>query len=159
MMKPRPSTAYHEAGHAVVALSLGVPFLFVTVKETDDYLGVMRHPEGYSEVLANSQYEEFGDEAYKAAAMVSIAGYAAECIYSGSPGDFMDDCYEHDRSSFIDLVMRLGMDTERIGLRIAAETRALLESRWPEVELVAATLLERQTLTAQEVENLLGGNA
>jgi hypothetical protein len=36
-------TAYHEAGHAIAALQLGLPFRYVTVVAKDDYLGCVLH--------------------------------------------------------------------------------------------------------------------
>ena len=42
-MQRRRETAYHEAGHAVVAYLIGLKFLAVTIQATDDALGCVRY--------------------------------------------------------------------------------------------------------------------
>jgi hypothetical protein len=44
-MDERTATAYHEAGHAVAALLLGVGFKSVSIVETEDTLGRLLHSE------------------------------------------------------------------------------------------------------------------
>jgi ATP-dependent Zn protease len=42
--KREEATAYHEAGHAVIAVAVRRPFRYVTISPSEDALGHVLHP-------------------------------------------------------------------------------------------------------------------
>src|ERR1700722_13727258 len=78
-------TAIHEAGHAVVALAVGVPLAEATIVPEGDFLGHVFAPSG-------ARYWQDGDdgclrELVEADCIVSLAGGVAERLLLPAPFD------------------------------------------------------------------------
>ena len=140
----RECTAYHEAGHAVMAWTFGLEFERVSIVPTEEWSGVVSvNTEGLS---------EFDEEVLGALALTTLAGEVAAEIHTGTPIDWGKWLGQMgtDVEGYKDLALRLGwyeMDGNVTDLQPPmvdreAEVRSLMVERWAAVEALAAALLQ-----------------
>ena len=129
------ATAYHEAGHVVVGVVLGL----VCVRAT------MAGEYGQTAFVASPSRSTWA--ALRGQILVLMAGGEAEreCCPLGCGGD-LDDLLE---------IRRMVGEAELLELepRLRRETRKLVRRHRDAIERVAAALLERGTLTADAIES------
>lgn len=140
------ATAYHEAGHAVVALALGRPVEQVTIVPDRAYLGLC----------------EFGKAAFRPSEdwlereiLIALGGLAAEARFTG---DYAWDAAHHD----CQYVRRLAEEragerrAERLERRLLAKAEHLLadEGHWRAVELIAEALLKTRVISGRTARHL-----
>lgn len=141
----RRSTAYHEAGHAVVALALGIPFSYVTVIRRGDSLGHI----SLGDLERHQATVGWSDQEIRArASIVFAAGAEAERI-AGIPSGG----WSGDKAS----VTRLAIHPERLWAFSGVAAAELLLLRWEMVEAVAEQLLARRVLTENHVATVALG--
>jgi ATP-dependent Zn protease len=139
-------TAYHEAGHAVLALALGRPVQRVSIMPNDDHLGRC----------------EFGKSVFRPSEdwlereiLISLGGIAAEARLTGNyawDAAARDQQYVHSLA-----VQRAGeRQAERLQRRLLAKAEHLLhqEGHWRAVELIAAELLRRRRISGRAATHL-----
>jgi hypothetical protein len=140
-----PATAYHEAGHAVVALALGRPVHRVSVLPNRDRLGQC----------------EFGKAVFRPSedwvereVMISLGGLAAEARHTGTYG-----WAEAERD--LRYTRRLLSETseraaERLERRLLKKVENLLadDEHWQAVELIAAELLAHGVISGRAARHL-----
>jgi hypothetical protein len=152
----REATAYHEAGHFVMAYLLrlwgwGQPQVRrVTIPRNGEVKGLCRsyRTPSFRPDVDESPRTELR---LQGEIMAFFAGTTAESRYRG--------CRTargagHDRTIIADLVSRIaaGPDEERACLRwLSLRTERLVAAHWPTVELVAQALLARGTLTGKQL--------
>jgi len=166
-------TAYHEAGHAVVAVRLGCRFEYVTIIADPDEgsAGHLKHlaedqesrrhqmtTEEWHASLALPEAErmrlfEEEEQRHLDAITVSIAGIAASARWHGDDWETMADellydQYDGDYAAVESLYS--GLDDE--GKERAYQ---MVSDDWGAVEAVAHALMERKTLTEDEVKELV----
>lgn len=139
-------TAYHEAGHAVVALALGRPVHGVSVLPKRKYLGVCEYRKGTFRPSEDWLERE---------ALMALGGIAAEARHTGIYA------WEHavrDRQHVRGLaVQRVGeRQAERLERRLLAKVEHLLgkEGNWRAVELIARELVLRGEISGRAVRHL-----
>jgi hypothetical protein len=151
----RRHAAYHESGHVIADLVLGYRFTFVTIKpdESGEYEGqVYGSTRGRARDLA----------------VVQLAGIVASARMTGcdpweDPPRFDDDSADiATAGNFVDnwaafLSKTYGESSVREQLWAEAEqrTRLLIDQNWKPVEVIAAALLERETLSCNDVIGIL----
>jgi ATP-dependent Zn protease len=142
-------TAIHEAGHAVVALRLGLVFDHVTTVPDD-------HAETDG-ALHWTELQSAGDLeiAATADAIVLLAGPFAEArlIESTLHEVLAGDAAGEDREA----LATLGLDDDEF-VAASRDALALVEQDWPAIERVADALLEYETLDFDEVEALVAAD-
>ena len=145
--------AYHEAGHAVAAVFLHQRIRDVTIRESRNYSGRCR--------LANKRRRDSTDEAF-AAIKIRYAGELAlkrlaprsSRQWHVSSGPFGGD---RDRDVIIDLALT---QTDVAGVPLLLkwlehETENLVDARWEKICAVAEALLNRKTLSGDEVREII----
>lgn len=143
---PDPATAYHEAGHAVVALALERPIQQVSIIPKQQFLGICKFQKGVSRSC---------DDLVEREVMIALAGLAAEARHTGT----------YDRiGAGRDLrivrefaIMRVGeRQVERFERRMLAKTENLLadDAIWAAIELIAAELLKQGTMSGRAAAHL-----
>lgn len=145
----REAIAYHETGHAVAMIALGVKVLDVTIDRPDGQLGgCTRHVPGLPP--NNGQ-----------GIVISLAGPVAQlrrCPGSWLPDEYSPLSDDAKANKVIAYIAKVdGGDAKK--MRAAAEQKAarLVADHWPEIERVAETLLKRGTLTGDQIMELLPG--
>jgi ATP-dependent Zn protease len=139
-------TAYHEAGHAVVALSLGTPIQRVSILPNGQRLGQC----------------EFGKAVFRPSEdwlehqiLIALGGIAAEARHTGN---YAWEGAVHDRRHVRRLaVQRAGeRRAERLERRLLAKVENLLanEGYWQAVELIAAELLRCGSISGRTARHL-----
>jgi ATP-dependent Zn protease len=140
------ATAYHEAGHAVVALALGRPVHRVSVLPDRVRLGQCEFRKGLVRPSEDWLEREI---------LIALGGIAAEACHTG---DYAWGGAAHDRQYVRDLArQRAGeRQAERLERRLLAKAEHLLskEGHWRSVELIAAELLRCGTLSGRAARHL-----
>lgn len=140
------ATAYHEAGHAVVALALGRAVQRVSILPGHAWLGRCEFQKGRVRPLEDWLEREI---------LISLAGAAAEARHTGA--------YAWDGASAdLRAVRRLAVQragerqAERLERRLLAKVEHLLNQagHWQAVELIAVELLRRETISGRAVRHL-----
>jgi len=140
------ATAYHEAGHAVIALALGRPVQHVSILPDREALGLC----------------EFGKSVFRPSedwlereALIALGGIAAEARLTGErawDGAARDLEYVNRLC-----VSRAGeRRAERLKRRLLGRAEHLLTQPgyWRAVELIAAELLRRGTISGRTARHL-----
>jgi ATP-dependent Zn protease len=135
------ATAYHEAGHAVVALALGRPIHRVSVLPNRERLGQCEFRKGTFRPSEDWVEREI---------LIALGGIAAEARHTGAYAwdEAARDCrYVRDLAA-----QRAGArQAERLERRLLAKAEHLLaqEGHWRAVELIAAELLRNGTISGR----------
>ena len=146
-------TAVHEAGHAVAAILLDVPFERVSIVASDDHEGVVHL---HASAVPLGEYDlDFSRERAEARIMVSLAGRAAA---SAAGFDAPSGC-EHDDETAWTLAEWLSHDeaeAEALIAYLAIRTRNLLDApaAWTMVQAVAEVLDDALDLDAVAVREV-----
>ena len=139
-------TAYHEAGHAVVALALGRTIHKVTVLPNRERLGECRFGKGDTRRT---------DDWLEREILIALGGLAAEARFTGAYGT--DEAGQDLR-----FVRRLALErksdraAERYEQRMLAKVEYMLadEGAWRAVELIAAELVKHGTISGRAARHL-----
>jgi len=139
------ATAYHEAGHAVVALILGRPVEEVSVLANRDFLGVCKF--GKAGVRPSEDWIE-------REILIALGGIAAEARHTGN---YAWDAAGQDQQYVHDLVVeRAGRRrADRLQRRLLAKVEHLLaqEPHWQAVVLIAQKLSRRSVVSGRAVRH------
>jgi hypothetical protein len=151
----RRHTAYHESGHVIADLVAGYRFTFVTIRpdESGEYEGgVYGCTRGRAQDLA----------------VVQLAGIVASAKMAGydpweNPPRFDDDSADiATAGNFIDNWAAFVSGTygepslkEPLWEETEKKTRLLADQNWKAIEVIAGALLERETLSYDNVIRIL----
>ena len=141
-----PATAYHEAGHAVVALALGRPVHKVSILPSRDKLGWCEYKKG---VFRPS------DDWLEREVLIALAGMAAEARHTGTYA--REEAGRDLKFARSLLVSRAGdRRADRLERRLLAKVEALLgdDETWAAVEAVAAALLASGEISGRAANHL-----
>lgn len=140
------STHFHEGGHAAAFMALGQPPDSATIVRTARTLGQVRRDQ-----LTKLTVGELG--------AISMAGVVAQREYlkrAGLPCDeeTLAAAGSADRADVAEMLLANAFDCNlTIFIELAtARAATLLEANWPAVERLAAELLERGTLSREQIE-------
>jgi ATP-dependent Zn protease len=155
-------TAYHEAGHAVLAVLLGVGLKAAGVSivpHEPDREGMNKVPSlGHCAVDMNDSVKMFQFVS------ICLAGHVAQNLFRPRSSHWLElggrgsDFYravtvlEASRKS---KSIEDGRWTDSYIRIVQKETKKLLRKQWHAVQTLASALLERKTLTGQEAEAIV----
>jgi len=139
------AVAYHEAGHAVVALALGRPVQLVTVLPDKQRLGRCEFGKGKTKPT---------DDWLEREVLIALAGLAAEARYTGRYdwGGAQQDLRGVEQLASL----RAGTKHwERLSRRLLAKVEHLLEQpgHWRAVELIAAELVRAGEISGRAAKH------
>ena len=129
-----PATAYHEAGHAVVALALGRPVHKVSILPSRDKLGWCEYKKGVFRPSEDWLEREV---------LIALAGMAAEARHTGT--------YAREEAG-----RDLKFARSLLERRLLAKVEAMLgdDETWAAVEAVAAALLASGEISGRAANHL-----
>jgi ATP-dependent Zn protease len=140
------ATAYHEAGHAVIALVLGRPVQHVSILPDGTFLGRCEFGKGVTRPT---------DDWLEREILIALGGIAAEARHTGTyawEGAARDQLFVRQLA-----VQRAGeRRAERLERRLLAKAEHLLsrEGHWRAVELIAAELLQKGAISGRAARHL-----
>lgn len=140
------TTAYHEAGHAVIALALGRPVQGVSVLPDREHLGYCEFRKSVFRPSEDWLEREI---------LIALGGIAAEARFTG---DYAWEGAARDRQYVRRLAIRRAGErqAERLERRLLAKAEHLLakEGYWRAVELIAVELLRRGAISGRAARHL-----
>jgi ATP-dependent Zn protease len=140
-MTPLEATAYHEAGHAVVALALGRQIQSVSIQPNRDHLGICEFKKGSARPSEDWIEREM---------LIALGGVAAEARHTG---EHAWDAARRDWQYVHSLAVERAGErrAERMIQRLLSKAEHLLsrDEHWRAVELIAADLLARTTISGR----------
>jgi ATP-dependent Zn protease len=140
------ATAYHEAGHAVLALALGRPVQRVSALPNRERLGQCDFRKGVVRPSEDWLEREI---------LIALGGVAAEARHTGT---YAWDMADRDLQYVRDLAVRRAGErqAERLERRLLAKAEHLLakDGYWRAVELIAAELLRRGSISGRAARHL-----
>lgn len=160
-MPTREASAYHEAGHAVMAFLLGHRITSVTIKpgvtaEGESYSGmVYSRPRGRIDFDVSTPAMRIKVENM---IMVTLAGDVAQRRFN--PRSSRNWHASADRSAAADMAFSQTSSGEQATAFLAwlhIRTRDVIHGRWNVVERVAAALMDRETLSATDLREVIFG--
>ncbi len=139
----RERAAYHEAGHAVVAIKVGVPVSRVRIGDAAGGLCEIPAHRARSKVHADL-----------AGMVVDLAGGIAEQLLTGVPssGSGMDRQHAATKAAAL---ASSGLQADELHRRALGVAGLKVLTSLPEIERVAAALVEHGTLTGKAVWRLM----
>ena len=140
------ATAYHEAGHAVVALALGRPVQHVTIHPDREHLGLCQFGKGATRPT---------DDWLEREILIALGGLAAEARHTGNYA--WEEAGKDRRYVRALCVQRAGeRQAERLERRLLAKAEHLLarSGLWKAVELIAGELLKRGAISGRAARDL-----
>lgn len=157
------ATAYHEAGHAVVAWRIGMKFRRVTIEPDGGSLGHMlhaKHPKWFNPEVEFSDRIRLRCESH---IIVSYAGQLAQARFRGRRprwGMESDNHWANEMASrLMSQQMIRGSNETFVAFQKFCWQRSLdtVNERWLEIGELATALLERKTLSYDEALKVILG--
>jgi len=151
------ATAYHEAGHAVIALFLGVRVHTATARKQESYDGLVRH----AKLVRLSDHGDAGDNSVRArwekAILIAMAGGIAQRKFS--PRSIRGAHTQEDDLNIEDLASRICEGSEAQYHHYVRWMRVRctesVERLWPEIEMAAYALVEGRPLSGAELRKAI----
>jgi hypothetical protein len=150
----RVATAYHEAGHAVMALLLGREPKGASIQRRGDVAGFVDFDKDFpASMLSYFDKSEPKRIYFEMRVMITVAGTVAHDILTpGRPHDAGDDMDDREaRDLFLDHWEASNDEREAYIGRLVGRARDALLASWPAVERVARALLENGELSRSEL--------
>jgi ATP-dependent Zn protease len=148
-------TAFHEAGHAVMAHLCGQQITEVEIVGDDEHAGSVRSLR-FTEERGGDHDPALPTAPIERRLLCTVAGMVAETMVSGD--DSWDEGCE-DLDEAVRLAMQVVDDCEKVipFLELAREhTETLLRRHWTTVTLLAGELIRRRRMSGEEVRRVIG---
>ncbi len=155
--KELQSTAYHEAGHAVISWALEYEVYKITIVPSGDKAGLVIHQNPLFGVPLDRDNSPNAVAQAKKGMMISLAGPIAQRKFS--PESWQDHHGAVDLESVADYALRLSGSEEDANVFLESfdlEIKGMVDRYWLEIQNLASALLEKRTMTAEEVLDSLG---
>ena len=150
-------SAYHEAGHAIVAIHVGARIRYATVEpDRDD------GPQRYADIQVEWPIAELTErEFHEKSVLVALAGPVAEMIYSGDPlhPGFVAEWAADWKLAWEAAAPLFPHQRQRLAYleQTTARVYRLLdrEDYWAALAAIVDNLLAHETLDGEEIEDIV----
>jgi hypothetical protein len=152
--------AIHEAGHAVVALHLGLPLESVDIEQRDEPDGLKFGRTKVQPITDSFSANEFRErsplviERVRKQVTMLLAGEAATMLLRARPSDPLAQCDQSDIRSALREFPELEDDV--ILQELLTSAREIVTMRRVDIERLASALADRIVLNAAEVRQVIG---
>jgi hypothetical protein len=149
----KAATAYHEAGHAVMGFIVEDPPLFATIEpDNKGAVGKVEFEPGIPEFARQYLNDSPAKRRYaEQRILIELAGTAAHNLLEpGRLSDLGDETDARSAREFADELISWE-DKEAYLCRARDEAETRLRAHWPWVEAVAGALLQRKTLSREDI--------
>ncbi len=147
--------AYHEAGHAIVAVVEKVGFKHVTIEKTDQALGRLVFERKLPAEVQTLRERDLLERL----ARVALAGSIAQRQHDER--SYEAYCDDADRHTVGAIMERLSPGREDVFTAylsfLEARTREIVDDYWEELDRCARLLLDRRTVSATAVRRIIDG--
>ncbi len=147
--------AFHEAGHAVAAVVLGISITRVSIVPSIHSFGRVTHGrhEPYAALVEGAPLNERGRQAVRAQVLMSFAGPSAEERLTGWCRSTDNDGYE--QAQMLELLG--GSDSEILAelLNLSDVSRQFVEEHWEVIGQLAEVLFDRRMLSGKTVRKIV----
>jgi hypothetical protein len=150
------ATAYHEAGHAVIAYVLGYRPQFVTIVPTLDTAGHIIHPNPLDGCQRNPDSSDEARLRIESLITICFAGPIAQKRYN--PRSWRRAHGQWDYEKVAELGLRVCGSAEQARAFIRWREIAacdMVRAHWPRIQLVAGQLLERENLSHTDLDAII----
>ena len=142
----REATAYHEAGHAVMALSLGRPVHRVSIVARQNWLGLCEFRKGV---------QRPSDDWLETELLIALAGMVAEAIHTGRPDELgAARDLRHARKLMLARTTERSLPRYEQRMVNKADCHLRDDATWRAVEAIAQALLDSATLSGRAAMHL-----
>lgn len=151
----RRDTAFHEAGHAVVAYKERVAIHSITIEACRDYAGRLIRAKPYQGINLNIDDTLRSRNRVKAVVRVLLAGFMAQKMKD--PNSYRSHHDKTDRQTAADLIRRIASPrTPDLSLKVLGhDVSDTLTAQWYQVEALAKELMKQKTLSEKEVRKVI----
>lgn len=154
----KDATAFHEAGHAVAADTLGIRIFGLSIRPhgTVDGLCQHRHPHPRLKLDTFDALDDRARAKIERHILIKLSGPAAQQLHN--PRGWRRRHGAGDFEAVTDLISRLGGSDEQQAAYfrfMCFRARDLIRSRWDDVTNLARLLVEMSELSEREIEEAL----
>jgi hypothetical protein len=152
----RLATAYHEAGHAVIAYELGIPLQSVTIVPSEDAHGVVRHQDPLRGVRLDIDGSDRARLRTERAIMICFAGPLAQQRHRANSWRGYHGQSDFDLAA--DLAIRIcgsGEEATAFLKWLQLKTKHKVRRSWLKIDQLAQVLLKQGTVTGRKVRTVL----
>ncbi len=150
-------SAYHEAGHAFMAIYVGARVRSVTIEpDWDD------GPDRHADIQVEWPLDQFTErELHEKLVLVTLAGPVAEMIHSGEPyhPGFVSEWAADWKAAWEAAALLFPAERKRLAYleQTAVQLHRLLdrEDHWAAIAAIVDNLLAHETLDGQDVEDII----
>lgn len=167
--KREEATAYHEAGHAVVAAAVRYPFLSVTITPTADALGHIQHPAWGDNIRPDITMDGNTKNLLEKAILTLLAGRWAEKRFAGRWNNVGAASDFHEAVNLASYIYAGGKVLQTYINWMDARVEVMVDNRlnWAAIKALAAALLvkrrigyrEARKIIAEAEDSLIGNSA
>lgn len=150
------STAYHEAGHAVMAWHERVRLTSITIEPDGEFLGAVRHADLFRGVRLDADRSDRARLRVERRVRVCLAGGIAEKPFNPKGYRRWSCGADHEQAlDALEHLCRSAAEVEAWCRLLDIQTQYALDLHWPMVEGLAGVLIERSTLRGGEIEKMI----
>ena len=152
---PEGECAFHESGHAVACYRLFHRLDYVSIVATNEFRGCMKGmDDDWYERASGTPDAQIRAHTAKIATITLAGGAAVEKLYGTMRGVEMTLDIGAVRELLED-VAETGEEMDRFIDRCWSQARRLVRKEWEPIKAVAAALMERKTLSGEDVRRIL----
>lgn len=156
--KQLAATAYHEAGHAIMAWYLNRKIKSVSILKNEDSLGRTNYKGWKAKIDTNEVSEERARPYIEKAILVGLAGEVAEHIYTGRH-NWRGSSGDYDAALRLAMLLIHDLEDELPAyikwLRLRARNILQVASHWHALKTLAEALLERKEMSGAEARETI----
>lgn len=162
MSTEKQAVAYHEAGHAVVAMLQGMPLRSISVERTDDSGGETDLQEIGMPVEELGEIVEDGRRPTALEVVIleqhmrmSLAGEIAQFHFAPESVHAFHASFDMKFLGFLQLIAGSKAEVDAWFGLLRIQTESLINRHWKMIEAIATALLDRERLTGDEALEVL----